>query len=261
MGLDEQYPGTYQGLIQLIERLRGPGGCPWDREQTPESLKRLFLEECYELIEAIEQDDTQKLIEELGDVMFHVAFQIQIGKEADQFTHEQVLESLVAKLIRRHPHIFGDVRVADAREVEANWDVIKREEKTAGDASILDGVPRQMPALSYAHAIQERAARAGFDWEEFGGVLEKVAEELGELGQVRSAAERETELGDLLFSIVNATRWLGVDSEETLRHANARFYRRFATMEKLSRQRGLSFPDLSLDEKEALWQEAKRLEG
>ena len=118
-----------------------------------------------------------------------------------------------------------------------------------------------MPALSYAHAIQERAARAGFDWEEFGGVLEKVAEELGELGQVRSAAERETELGDLLFSIVNATRWLGVDSEETLRHANARFYRRFATMEKLSRQRGLSFPDLSLDEKEALWQEAKRLEG
>ena len=255
----EHYPSTYDGLLQLLERLRGSDGCPWDREQTHSSMRRLFLEECYELIEAIEQDDAQKMVEELGDVLFHVMFQIQISKEADEFTQEQVFDTLIEKLVHRHPHVFGDVQVADAREVKANWDAIKRKEKSGTDASILDGVPRQMPALSYAQSVQERASRAGFDWEDLRGVQAKLSEELAEMQESGSRSEWESELGDLLFSLVNLSRWMGADSEGALRQTNARFYRRFAAMEKLSRERGLAFPELSLDEKEALWQEAKGL--
>lgn len=261
MSSDGQYSSTYGGLRQLVKRLRGSGGCPWDREQTPDSMRRYILEECYELIEAIERGDDEKLAEELGDVVFHVVFQIQMGQERRKLSHRQVFQSVVEKLIRRHPHVFGDVSAADAQQVEARWEDIKREEKTATDASILEGVPTSMPALSYAEVVQGRAARSRFDWEDFQGVVEKVAEELAELEKVESKAERERELGDLLFSVVNAARWLGVDAEGALRQANARFYGRFSTMERLSRERGLSFPDLPLDHKEALWQEAKRLEG
>ena len=261
MSDQESYPSTYDGLVQLVERLRGMDGCPWDREQTRSSMKRLFLEECYELVESIEQADTKQLIEELGDVLFHLVFQVRIGKESGEFTQDQVFGTLIEKLVRRHPHVFGDVQVADARDVKQNWDAIKREERAGTDASILDGAPRRMPALSYAHAIQERAARTGFDWDDPRGVLAKLDEELDELQKARSAGEREQELGDLLFSLVNVARWMGADAEGALRHANSRFYQRFASMERLSRERGLSFPELSLDEKESLWQEAKRLVG
>ena len=259
MSNQQRYPSTYDGLLQLVERLRGRDGCPWDREQTHGSMKRLLLEECYELIEAIERDDAQGLVEELGDVLFHVVFHVQIGKEAGEFTEDRVFASLIEKLVRRHPHVFGDVRVADSREVKANWDAIKRKEMGA-EASILDGVPRSMPALSYAHAAQERAARAGFDWDDYRGVLDKLAEELQELEHAQSESAREEELGDVLFSLVNAARWLDIDAEGALRRANARFYRRFATMERLSRERGLSFAELPMDDKEGLWQEAKGLE-
>lgn len=258
MSNQASYPNTYEGLLQILERLRGPDGCPWDREQTRESLKSQLLEECYELIEAIEHGDSQELVEELGDVLLNVAFQVQIGQEKGEFTSERVFQALIEKLVRRHPHVFGDVQVADARQVEANWEVLRRKEKQG--VSILDGVPRQMPALAYAQSVQVRAARTGFDWDDFRGVLDKVVEELRELEATESNVEREQELGDLLFSLVNAARWLGLDAEGALRQANARFYRRFATMEKLSRERGLSFPDLPLAEKEAIWQEAKRLE-
>jgi tetrapyrrole methylase family protein/MazG family protein len=258
MSADERFPATYDGVLQLLGRLRGPGGCPWDREQTHESMKEMFLEECYELVEAIEQGDTAKMVEELGDALFHVMFQAHIGEETGEFTQEQVFAALIEKLVRRHPHVFGDMQVSGAGEVLANWDNLKRQEKEGTDASILDGVPRTMPSLAYAQAVQRRAARAGFDWDDFRGVLEKVAEELAELEGAQSGDERERELGDLLFSMVNAARWLGVDAESALRHTNARFYRRFVEMERLSRERGLSFAELSLDEKEALWQEAKR---
>ena len=258
---EEDYPASYDGLVRLVERLRGPDGCPWDREQTHSSVKRLLLEECYELIEAVELGDPRKMVEELGDVLFHVVFQIQIAKDEGAFSEAQVLGTLVEKLMRRHPHIFGDETVADAREVEANWDAIKRREREGTDASILNGVPKQMPALSYAQAVQARAARSGFDWNDFAGVVEKVAEELDELAGADSDAERQHELGDLLFSMVNAIRWLGVDAEGALRQSNSRFFRRFAAMERLSGERSLAFSDLSLDEKEALWQEAKALEG
>lgn len=261
MRSEDRYPRTFDGLLQLVQHLRGPEGCPWDQEQTRDSLKRLLIEECYELVDAMEHGDARKLVEELGDVLFHVVFQIQLGSETGEFTHQQVLQTLLDKLVRRHPHVFGDVQVAGAREVETNWDAIKRKEQSGSDASILDGVPRQMPALAYAQAIQGRAARARFDWEDFQGVLAKVVEELGELEDAQSQEQRKGELGDLLFSIVNSARWLDVDAEEALRHANGRFQRRFARMERLSNERGLAFTELPMDAKEALWLEAKALEG
>ncbi len=258
---DQDYPASFDGLLQLVERLRGPQGCPWDRQQTRDSLKPQFLEECYELLEAMDQGDASRLLEELGDVLLHVAFQLQLARERGEFTGADVFRQLIAKLVRRHPHVFGDVQVASAEEVVSNWQAIKGQEQAGTEASILDGVPRQMPALAYAQAVQERAARVGFDWEDFQGVLAKVVEELREVEAASPGAEREKELGDLLFSLVNASRWLGVDAEGALRQADARFYRRFVAMERLCRQRGLSFKDLPMQEKEALWQEAKRLEG
>jgi tetrapyrrole methylase family protein/MazG family protein len=256
----KKFPETYEGVRLLVERLRGPDGCPWDREQTPDSLKHLLMEECYELLEAIEEDDTGKLVEELGDVLFHVALQIQIATESARFTQEDVFGSLLEKLVRRHPHVFGDATMDDPSEAVPRWDALKRQELAGSDRSILDGVPRAMPALSYAQAVRDRAARMGFEWESYSGVLDKIAEELRELYEATSADEKEHELGDVLFSVVNAAAWLDVEAETALRHANSRFYRRFVTMERLSRERGLSFEELPLDRKEELWQEAKALE-
>ena len=257
MDSDQVYPGSYDGVTQLVQRLRGPNGCPWDREQTRESLKEMLLEECYELVEAIEEGAEDKLVEELGDVLFHVVFQLHIAAENGEFQSERVFDSLIQKLVRRHPHVFGDAQAGDSADVLANWDNIKRREKSGTDSSILDGVPKTAPALVSAEQVQRRAARAGFDWDDYAGVLEKVAEELGELESAESETEREAELGDLLFSIVNAARCLKVDAEGALRHANARFSARFIVMETLSRERGVSFADLPMEQKEALWEEAK----
>ena len=261
MTTHQTFPSSYEGLLQLVQHLRGQDGCSWDREQTRDSLKAQLLEECYELLEAIEQGDTGKLVEELGDVLLHVAFQTNMGEESGEFTQEQVFHSLVDKLVRRHPHVFADVRVANASEVEARWDAIKHSEREDPDASILGGVPRSMSALSYAQTIQRRAARLGFDWEEYRGVVAKVSEELEELDKAETETDRERELGDVLFSIVNVARWLDMDAEGALRHASSRFFSRFSIVEKLCRERGFFLPDQSLEEKEALWQEAKGMEG
>ena len=260
MNKQDIFAETYGGVRQLVERLRGPDGCPWDKEQTPATLKHLFLEECYELVEAIEEDDTDKLIEELGDVFFHLAFQIQIAAESKRFTQEEVFSNLLGKLVRRHPHVFGDTQMDDPSEAVPRWDAIKRNELEGSDRSILDGVPKAMPALSYAQAVQGRAARMGFDWDDFQGVVDKIAEEVRELGEADSPEAKESEMGDLLFSMVNAARWMGAESENALRQTNTRFYKRFTTMERLSRERGVTFEDLPLDQKEALWEEAKKLE-
>lgn len=257
----KKFPESYDGVRLLVERLRGPDGCPWDREQTSDSLKHLLMEECYELLEAIEEEDAGKMVEELGDVLFHIALQIQIATESSRFTQEDVFGSLLEKLVRRHPHVFGDARVDDPAEAVTRWDALKRQELEGSDRSILDGVPRAMPALSYAQAVRDRAARMGFDWESYSGVLEKVAEELSELDLAESAEDKEREVGDVLFTVVNAAAWLDVEAETALRHANTRFYGRFTTMERLSRERGLSFEELPLDRKEELWQEAKALEA
>ena len=255
MSIEKPYPSTYDGLRRLVQQLRER--CPWDRQQTRDSMKRPFVEECYEFVEAIERGDVAHVVEELGDVMFHLAFQMQLGAEAGEFTQEEVFGSLVEKLVRRHPHVFGDAQATDAIQVKDNWDAIKREETAGTEASILGGVPSQMPALSHAQTVQGRAARVGFDWEDVQGVLDKVPEELLELEKARTDAERESEFGDLLFSMVNAARWTDVDAEAALRRTNARFRRRFAGMERLCRERDLSFVDLSLEEKEALWEEVK----
>ena len=259
MRKDKKYPATYEGVQQVLEHLLGPEGCPWDKKQTHESLTDMLLEECYELIEAIEEGDTSKMVEELGDVLFHVMFQLKLGEDGRQFTRDDVFGELVNKLVRRHPHVFDGEWVPDADGAIANWDAIKRQERAESGASILDGIPKNMPALAYAQAVQSRAERAGFDWDSFQGVLGKVAEELAEIEAAGSDDERARELGDLLFSVVNAARWLSIDAESALRGTNRRFYRRFVVMERLSRNRGVSFDVLSMDEKEALWQEAKAI--
>ena len=241
----------------LAARLRGRDGCPWDQEQTRDSMKRYILEECYELVEAIDGRDETEIAEELGDVMFHLAFQIHLGAEQGTFTHEDVFGAVVSKLVRRHPHVFGDAQVSGAREVESSWEQLKRDEGKGDRTSTLDGVPKAMPALSHAHALQERAARSGFDWDHVDGVLEKVREEIGELQAAGSQEEIEAELGDVLFSVVNVGRWLGTDPEAALRKASDRFQRRFSQMERVSRSQGVAFERLSMDEKQELWEQAK----
>lgn len=264
MPTDANFPPTFDGLYRLAAHLRSPDGCPWDREQTPDTLKHLFLEECYELVEAIESGDAEKVTEELGDVLFHAALQIVIAREGDAFSGpfsgEDVFGSVIAKLERRHPHVFGDARVDSAEQAIPRWDEIKRAEMAGTDRSILDGVPKAMPALAYAQAVQGRAARMGFDWDEYAGVPERIAEELREMVEATEPAEREAEFGDALFSMVNASRWLGIEAETALRGSNRKFYTRFKHMERLARERGLDFESLPMPEKDALWEEVKALE-
>ena len=257
MDTNEDFPSTFDGLVALTRRLRGPGGCPWDREQTRASMRRYIMEECFELLEAIDEDDADKIVEELGDVLYHVTFQLRLGEEEGSFDEERLFEAVIHKLVSRHTHVFGDASASDAGEALSNWDAVKRSEQAADPLSALDGVSPGMPALAYAQAIQDRAARTGFDWEDAAGVVDKVEEELAELRSASTPAENEEELGDLLFSIVNMCRWLDVDAETALRTADSRFRQRFASMEHTAADRGLRFADLPLKDKEALWQEAK----
>ena len=263
---EHEIPGMdmrkFQSLVDIVARLRAPGGCPWDREQTHESLKRNLLEECYEALEAIDQGDPGALAEELGDLLAQVAFHADIAREAGEFGIEDALVHINEKLARRHPHVFGDAVVADAGEVERNWERIKAEErKSRGETrSPVDGIPNSLPALTYAQLLQDRVGRAGFEWDDVSGVLDKLAEEVEELRRASSREERVHELGDVMFTIVNLSRWLDVHAEDALRQANARFRRRYLLMEGLASERGLDFDGLPLMEKEALWQEAKKLE-
>lgn len=247
----------FSSLVAIIAHLRGPDGCPWDREQTYTSMRQSLLEECYEVLECIDQGDRSRLCVELGDLLMQVVFQAQLAAEVADFELKDVISGINAKLIRRHPHVFGSLKVAGTSEVLHNWEVLKEKERGAG-ASMLAGVPRQMPALAYSQEVQARAARVGFDWADDEGVMEKLAEEVAELKQARSEPEKEWEFGDLLFVLANIARRRGVDLESALRGANDRFRRRFAAMEELCRQRGLGFSKLSFDEKNALWEEAKK---
>ncbi len=253
--------GKFETLLRIIEHLRAPvGGCPWDKEQTHESLKRNLLEESHEVLEAIDQGGGPKLAEELGDILVQVAFHAQIAREKGEFQPEEMFAGVNQKLIRRHPHVFGNAAGAsNSREVEQRWEELKRKER-AGKGSLLGGLPAELPALAYAQLMQDRAAKAGFEWDDVSGVLDKVAEEVREVKEAPDPAARARELGDLLFSIVNLARWLDVHAEDALRQADLRFRARFETMERLAKERGLDFVKLPLDRKEALWQEAKRLE-
>ncbi len=247
-------------LVDIIARLRAPGGCPWDREQTHASLRENLLEECYEVLEALDNGDAGGLCGELGDLLLQIVLHAQIAHEAGEFTLSDVLRQINAKLIRRHPHIFGSQEVKDADEVRYNWEVLKRRERAA-EVSMLDGVPREMPALAYSQRVQARVARVGFDWEDTSGVIDKLAEEVREFNEAASPEAKASEFGDMLFTLVNLARRAGIDPEAALREANGRFYNRFTLMEALCRERGLTFSELSFAEQNALWEEAKEKSG
>ena len=247
----------FSSLVAIIAHLRGPDGCPWDREQSLSSMRENLLEECYEVLESIDKGHMRRLCIELGDLLMQVVFQAQLAAEAGEFELKDVIKDINSKLIRRHPHVFGSLAVADADEVVVNWEAIKKKERGDGD-SILSGVPKTMPALAASQEIQSRVARVGFDWADDEGVIDKLAEEVAELGRAESGLEKEQEYGDLLFTIGNIARRQGIDLESSLRQANDRFRRRFACMEELCCKRGLKFSGLSFDEQNALWEEAKK---
>ncbi len=247
----------FTALVDIIARLRAPDGCPWDKEQTHASLREDLLEECYEVLEALDEGGSDKLCGELGDLLMQVVFHAQIAAEAGEFELGDVVSSITSKLIHRHPHVFGSKKVKDAEEVLLNWEVLKQEERGAG-TSMLASVPKQMPALGYSQEVQRRVAQVGFDWEDIDGVIEKLAEEISELKQADSQERKAQEFGDLLFTLANIARRLGIDLETALRETNQRFYRRFTYMEEVCRQRGLNLRELSFDEQNALWEEAKR---
>ena len=244
-------------LVDTIARLRAPDGCPWDREQTHASLRPNLLGECYEVLEALDEGDAGKLREELGDLLMQIVFHAQFATEAGDFTLAEVARDINDKLVRRHPHIFGSKKVKDAEEVIHNWEALKEEEREAG-TSMLDSVPGQMPALAYSLEVQQRVARAGFDWVDVDGVIDKLAEEVREYNEAGSQQHKAQEYGDLLFTLVNVARREGIEAEAALREANRRFYHRFSFMEELCRQRGLNFGKLSFAEQNALWEEAKK---
>jgi len=249
-------------LVEIMTRLRGENGCPWDRDQTHESIKPYLVEEAYEVLEAIDEQDLAKLKEELGDLMLQIVFHAQMAEEAGAFSMSDVLTAINEKLTRRHPHVFGELKAETAQEVLFNWEQIKRcERRKANDrASILDGVPRELPALLRAHRLQEKASRVGFDWTEAQEVFRKVEEELAELRAAmdgREADRVEAELGDLLFALVNLSRFLAVNPEEALRKTIARFIARFRYIEEELSHRGRSLRQATLEEMDALWAEAK----
>lgn len=247
---------SFQDLNRIMALLRQPGGCPWDREQTHESIRRNMLEEAYEAVEAIDEKDPGHLKEELGDVLLQVVFHARMAEEEGLFTLDDVVDGICKKLVFRHPHVFGTVDARDSGQALNTWDAQKREEKgqrTAADT--LDSVARSLPALMRAEKIQDKARKAGFDWAEMGPALDKAEEELGELRQaVEQGANVEEELGDLLFAAVKAGRFLGLDSEQALTQACDKFIRRFRTVEELAPR---ALKECSLEELEALWTRAK----
>ena len=256
----------FERAVSIMARLRAPGGCPWDREQTFDTIKPYTLEETYEVLDAIDRRDYAGLSEELGDFLLQAVFYAQMANEQGRFSIADSLESINAKLVRRHPHVFaaGDAKTPD--EVLARWEEIKGEEKREKGhpepQGRLDGVLRALPALMEAHEISKKAAKAGFEWPDFDQVLEKLHEELGELAHARTLGESEKiegEVGDLLFTLVNIARWLKVDPEQALRKTNVKFRRRFAHLERTLAARGKSLEQSTLEEMESLWQQAKTL--
>lgn len=249
-------------LIEVLKTLRSPGGCPWDIVQTHESLRRNLIEECYEVIEAIEAKDSHGLCEELGDLLMQIVFHARMAEEAGFFNMQEVIDGITEKLIRRHPHVFGDVSVADAAEVLVNWEAIKKQEKPERKSAI-DGIPIQLPALIYAEKVQRKAAKVGFDWTEIGPVWEKCAEEFAELKEAVAQQEVdhiEEEFGDLVFAAVNLARFLKVDPELALRRANKKFARRFRVVEQKVLASGKDWSEYDLPRLDEFWEEAKSLE-
>jgi tetrapyrrole methylase family protein/MazG family protein len=271
-------PGEwFEKLVAVQARLRAPNGCPWDREQTHETLRTYLIEEAYEVLEALESGNDAKFAEEMGDLLLQIVFHSQIAQEKGRFTVSDVIREIHDKMIRRHPHVFGETRAKDSAEVLRNWEQIKSEERhskaeensagaetgTAKEVSLLDGVSRGLPATLEGFQLTRKAARIGFDWEDAGGIFEKMREEMAELQhalKTRVQGKMEEELGDLLFAAVNLARFLKMDPEIALKKANAKFSRRFRAMEKITRERGREFKNLSREEMESLWDVTKNAE-
>ena len=246
---------SFDGLREIVRRLRAPDGCPWDRAQTHESLRRYLLEETYEALEALDGGSPAKLREELGDVLLQILLHAQIASESCEFTIDDVIEGIATKLLRRHPHVFGETKVDTAEEVVLKWEAIKSEER--GGESLPAEVPQALPALAYSQALQERAVAAGFEWPRVEDVLDKLTEEARELADAETLDEKREELGDTLFVLVSLARKLGLDAEESLRLASRRFRRRFDALQGLAAERGLGIADLPIDALESLWRETK----
>jgi MazG family protein len=264
----------FEKLVEIMATLRGPNGCPWDKEQNRHTLKPMLVEETYEVLEAIDNDDIEGLTEELGDLLLHIVFQAQLGKEQNTFDIDTVIDRICDKLVRRHPHVFGSEQAGSAEEVIRNWEAIKAREKaeklqqrTPEQRSLLEGIPSKLPAIHEAHQISSRAARVGFDWENIEQVFGKLDEEIRELrgaiaGPLESRQERvEDEIGDMLFVIVNIARFLKIDSESALKRSNRKFKRRFQHMERELEALGRSIEGASFNEMEDLWRRAKALEA
>ena len=249
-------------MLEVVEALRAPDGCPWDREQTHQTLRPYLLEETYETLEAIDADSDEDILEELGDILLQVLMHHAIAQEQGRFTIADIAGHATAKMVNRHPHVFGDVEVAGSDEVLSNWEGLKRQEhRKTSRLSALEGAPRTLPALAWALSIQKRAARVGFDWPDREGVLEKVAEEARELAAEESLERRQEEFGDLLFALVNLARHTRVNPEDALRQAGNRFYRRFTSMEELARDHGDDVRDLDATVLDGLWETVKANEG
>jgi len=266
----------FEKLAAVQARLRAPDGCPWDREQTHASLRTYLIEETYEVLEALESGDDAKFAEEMGDLLLQIVFHSQIAKEEGRFTVSDVIREIHDKMVRRHPHVFGEKRAKDSAEVLRNWEQLKKEERAgagrrngsgsreeAKTASLLDGVSKALPAALEGFQLTRRAARIGFDWESVEGVFEKINEEAGELRQalsVKDTKKAEEEMGDLLFAAVNLARYLHIDPEIALKKANAKFSTRFRRMEELAAKNGKALADVPRGQMEELWDTAKRAE-
>jgi MazG family protein len=261
---------AFESLVALQARLRAPNGCPWDREQTHDSLRTYLVEETYEVLDALDSDDPRKFADELGDLLLQIVFHAELAAEAGKFDIADVIEQIYTKMVRRHPHVFGKVRAETSADVLKNWEQLKAEERAkskvseakAPNASILDAVPRSLPGLLEAHQLTRRAANVGFDWQDVNGIFDKLAEETAELKQLLASRERRTEeieeeVGDLLFVGVNLARFLGFDAEIALKKANRKFAGRFREMERIAAARGQRLNGLSAAELDALWNEVK----
>ena len=251
------YKASLSALAETVAVLRSPDGCPWDREQTPQSMRADFLEEASEVLEALDAADDDGLREELGDMLYHLVMQTQMASEEEIFRLTDVIAGIEAKLKRRHPHVWGDWEAADTAAVLRNWEKIKQDEKGGEPASLLDNIPTALPALARSQKIQHKVAKVGFDWPNIAGVYEKLREELAELQAAATPSARQAELGDILFVLVNLARWLDVDAESALREANTRFARRFRAVEQLAAARQLDLRQLDLAALDLLWQEVK----
>ena len=254
--------GSLANFAETMAYLRSPNGCPWDREQTPQSMRPSFLEEMAEVIDALDRDDVDDLCDELGDLLLHIVFQAQLATEAGDFTLTDVIAGVDAKIKRRHPHVWGSVQADDADAVVQTWDQIKAEEKAERGSvpdSILDNVPLQLSALARTQKIQKRVAKVGFDWPDKSGAYAKFEEEIVEFAEAETLAHKSDELGDILYGVVNIARWEGIDAEIALREANLRFAERFRLVEQQMTKRGLEFAETDIELLEELWQNAKRL--